>query len=117
MTTILVGTDSSAAADLAVDHAARLARDRESDLVVLLVRPHGDLRSVVMELIEQKAQHKEITGKPTQAPRATNVVDLVKVLQQSLNRNQASKPKKNGTRPPAQRSTSSMVRQKRRVAA
>src|SRR6266516_4775378 len=47
MTTILVGTDSSAAADLAVDHAARLARDRESDLVVLLVRPDGDLRSVV----------------------------------------------------------------------
>ena len=47
MTTILVGTDSSAAADLAVDHAARLARDRESDLVVLLVRPDDDLRSVV----------------------------------------------------------------------
>jgi len=47
MTTILVGTDSSAAADLAVDHAARLARDRESDLVVLLVRPDGALRSVV----------------------------------------------------------------------
>jgi nucleotide-binding universal stress UspA family protein len=47
MTTILVGTDSSAAADLAVDHAARLARERDSDLVVLLVRPDGDLRSVV----------------------------------------------------------------------
>ena len=47
MTTILVGTDSSAAADLAVDQAARLARDRESDLVVLMVRPDGDLRSVV----------------------------------------------------------------------
>jgi nucleotide-binding universal stress UspA family protein len=47
MTTILVGTDSSAAADLAVDQAARLAHDRESDLVVLLVRPDGDLRSVV----------------------------------------------------------------------
>jgi nucleotide-binding universal stress UspA family protein len=47
MTTILVGTDSSAAADLAVDHAARLARDRKSELVVLLVRPDGDLRSVV----------------------------------------------------------------------
>jgi nucleotide-binding universal stress UspA family protein len=47
MTTIVVGTDTSAAADLAVDHAAKLARDRESDLVVLLVRPDGDLRSVV----------------------------------------------------------------------
>src|SRR5438046_461835 len=41
MTTILVGTDSSAAADLAVDHAARLARDRESDLVVRLVPAGG----------------------------------------------------------------------------
>jgi nucleotide-binding universal stress UspA family protein len=47
MTTILVGTDSSAAADLAVDHAAKLANDRGSDLMVLLVRPDGDLRSVV----------------------------------------------------------------------
>jgi len=47
MTTILVGTDSTAAADLAVDQAASLARDRGSDLVVLLVRPNGDLRAVV----------------------------------------------------------------------
>jgi len=47
MTTILVGTDTSAAADLAVDQAAKLAQDRASDLVVLLVRPDGDLRSVV----------------------------------------------------------------------
>ena len=41
MTTILVGTDSSAAADLAVDDAARLARDRGAELLVLLVRPSG----------------------------------------------------------------------------
>jgi nucleotide-binding universal stress UspA family protein len=47
MTTIVVGTDSSAAADLAVDQAAKLARDQDSELVVLLVRPDGDLRSVV----------------------------------------------------------------------
>jgi nucleotide-binding universal stress UspA family protein len=47
MTTILVGTDTSAAADLAVDDAARLARDREAELVVLHVRPDGDLRSAV----------------------------------------------------------------------
>jgi nucleotide-binding universal stress UspA family protein len=47
MTTILVGTDTSAAADLAVEDAARLARDRNADLVVLYVRPDGDLRSVV----------------------------------------------------------------------
>lgn len=47
MSTIVVGTDSSAAADLAVDDAARLARDRGAALVVLLVRSERDLRSVV----------------------------------------------------------------------
>lgn len=47
MTTILVGTDTSAAADLAVEDAARLARDRDADLVVLYVRSEGDLRAVV----------------------------------------------------------------------
>jgi nucleotide-binding universal stress UspA family protein len=47
MTTILVGTDTSAAADLAVEDAARLARDRDAELVVLFVRSEGDLRSVV----------------------------------------------------------------------
>ena len=47
MSTIIVGTDSSAAADLAVDDAARLARDRGAALIVLLVRSDKDLRSVV----------------------------------------------------------------------
>jgi nucleotide-binding universal stress UspA family protein len=47
MTTILVGTDTSAAADLAVEDAARLARDRDAELVLLYVRPDGDLRSIV----------------------------------------------------------------------
>jgi DNA end-binding protein Ku len=75
-----------------------------------------EYRTALMELIEQKAAHKEIAAKPVPAVRATNVVDLVKVLQESLNRNQAVKPKRNGTRP-AKRSTSSMVKQKRRVAA
>jgi DNA end-binding protein Ku len=75
-----------------------------------------EYRTAVMEMIEQKAQHKEIAGKPTPAVRATNVVDLVKVLQESLNRNQSLKPKRNGSRP-ASRSTSSLVKQKRRAAA
>src|ERR1043165_7945700 len=74
-----------------------------------------EYRSAVMDLIEKKAQHKEVAGKPAPAVRATNVVDLVKVLQESLNRNQSLKPKRNGSRP-ARRSTSSMVKQKRRVA-
>jgi len=47
MSTILVGTDTSAAADLAVEDAARLARDRGADLLVLYVRPESDLRAVV----------------------------------------------------------------------
>ncbi len=47
MTTILVGTDTSAAADLAVDGAARLARDRNAELLVLYVRAEGDLRAAV----------------------------------------------------------------------
>jgi nucleotide-binding universal stress UspA family protein len=47
MNTILVGTDTSAAADLAVEDAARIARDRGAELLVLYVRPESDLRAVV----------------------------------------------------------------------
>jgi nucleotide-binding universal stress UspA family protein len=47
MTTILVGTDTSAAADLAVEDAARLARDRGAELLVLYVKPEGVDRAVV----------------------------------------------------------------------
>jgi nucleotide-binding universal stress UspA family protein len=47
MNTIVVGTDTSAAADLAVADAARLARERGAELVVLFVQPDGALRSVV----------------------------------------------------------------------
>jgi DNA end-binding protein Ku len=75
-----------------------------------------EYRTAMMEIIEQKAQHKEIAKKPAPAVRTTNVVDLVKVLQESLNRNQSLKPKRNGTKPSA-RSTAAMVKQKRRVAA
>jgi nucleotide-binding universal stress UspA family protein len=47
MSTILVGTDTSAAADIAVQDAARLARDRGAELVILYVSPDGELRAVV----------------------------------------------------------------------
>jgi nucleotide-binding universal stress UspA family protein len=47
MTTIVVGTDTSAAADLAVEDAARLARDRDAELVVLYVRPGSALNDAV----------------------------------------------------------------------
>ncbi|MEP6698364.1 MAG: Ku protein [Verrucomicrobiota bacterium] len=75
-----------------------------------------EYRTAVMEMIERKAQKKEIADKPTAAPRTTNVVDLVKVLQESLNRNQSLKPKRRSKRP-AYRSTSSLVKQRRSVAA
>jgi nucleotide-binding universal stress UspA family protein len=42
-----VGTDTSAAADLAVEDGARLARERGAELLVLYVRPDADLRAVV----------------------------------------------------------------------
>ena len=69
----------------------------------------------VMEIIDKKRSTRN-REKARGQSRATNVVDLVKVLQESLNRNQSLKPKRNGTSP-AKRSTSSMVKQKRRVAA
>ena len=75
-----------------------------------------EYRNAVMEMIEQKAKKKVVVEKPLPAPRTTNVVDLVKVLQESLNRNQALKPKRSTSRD-GNRSTSSLVRQKRRAAA
>jgi DNA end-binding protein Ku len=75
-----------------------------------------EYRNAVMEMIEQKAKKKVVPEKPVPQPRTTNVVDLVKVLQESLNRNQALKPKRSGARN-GSRSTSSLVRQKRRAAA
>jgi len=47
MTTIVVGTDTSASADLAVENAARLAKERDAELLVLLVRANDDLRRTV----------------------------------------------------------------------
>ncbi len=82
-----------------------------------------EYRDAVLELIEQKAQHKEIADKPAAPVRSTNVVDLVKVLQESLARNESVKPKRNGTSGTRSgsrsngRSTSTLVKQKRRVAA
>ncbi|MEP6811166.1 MAG: Ku protein [Chthoniobacterales bacterium] len=77
-----------------------------------------EYRSAVMEMIEQKAQNKEIADRPATPMRATNVVDLVKVLQESLNRNQSIKPKRNtAARSNGSRATSTLVKQKRRAAA
>ncbi len=73
-----------------------------------------EYREAVMELIESKARDEEIATPPAPKARTTNVVDLVKVLQDSLNRAQTTKPKKSA---PRTRSTAALVKQKRRVAA
>jgi DNA end-binding protein Ku len=75
-------------------------------------------RDAVMEMIEQKAKHKQLPAAPAPAPRATNVVDLVKVLQESINRSQSVRVKRSGNGAGARRrSTSSLIRQKRRAVA
>jgi DNA end-binding protein Ku len=73
-------------------------------------------RDALMEMIEQKAKNKEVPSPAPAAPRATNVVDLVKVLQESLNRNQSIRQKRSPTRTGA-RTTASLVKQKRRSVA
>jgi DNA end-binding protein Ku len=72
-------------------------------------------RDAVMEMIETKAKNKSLPAAPAAAPRSTNVVDLVKVLQESINRSQSVRVKRGGNN--SRRSTSSLVRQKRRAAA
>jgi DNA end-binding protein Ku len=75
-----------------------------------------EYRSAVMELIEQKAKNKQLPAAPAQAPRSTNVVDLVKVLQESINRSKSVKVKRGGGNG-ARRSTATLVKQKRGAAA
>ena len=75
-----------------------------------------EYRTALLEIIEQKAKNKQITGKPAPAPAPTNVVDLVKVLQESLSRTQSTKQKRSSTRSNG-RSTAALVKQKRRSAA
>jgi DNA end-binding protein Ku len=74
-----------------------------------------EYRTAMLELIEQKAKNKTLPARVVAPPRSTNVVDLVKVLQESLNRSQSVKVKRSGNG--ARRSTSSLVKQKRRAAA
>lgn len=71
--------------------------------------------TALMEMIEQKARKKLPAGKPV-APRvAPNVVDLVSVLQESLQKVGVRKsPEKTAGR---LRSTNALVKQKRRAAA
>ena len=74
-----------------------------------------EYRDALMEIIEQKAQHKQIADRPL-APRvATKVVDLVKVLQDSINRSKATKLTR--VRSARGKSTGALVKQRRRRSA
>src|SRR5438477_12962904 len=73
-----------------------------------------EYRTALMEIIEQKAKNRQIPGKAAPAPSPTNVVDLVKVLQDSLNRTHSLKQKRGSARSSG-RSTTALVKQKRRA--
>src|SRR5437764_14914972 len=77
-----------------------------------------EYRDAVMEMIESKAKNKALPAAPAATPRGTNLVDLVKVLQESINRAQSGRIKRGGNGAGSRRrSTSSLVKQKRRAAA
>ena len=61
---------------------------------------HDDYREALMEVIEEKVESggKEIEEKPKKAPRPTKVIDLVSVLQKSLEQSGAAKKKSKGAR-------------------
>lgn len=73
-----------------------------------------EYRTALMEIIEQKAKNKQVAAKVAPAPTPTNVVDLVKVLQDSLNRTQSLKQRRGSARSSG-RSTATLVKQKRRA--
>jgi DNA end-binding protein Ku len=76
-----------------------------------------EYRTALMEIIEQKAQNREVAAKAPTPPAPTNVVDLVKVLQESLSRTQSLKEKRSSPRPTGRRSTTALVKQRRRAGA
>src|SRR6266508_398485 len=73
-----------------------------------------EYRTALMEIIEQKAKNKQIVAKATAAPAPTNVVDLVKVLQERLSPTHSPSQTRDSARS-NRRSTAALVKQKRRV--
>ena len=61
---------------------------------------HDDYREALMEVIQEKVEAggKEIEEKPKKAPKPTKVIDLVSVLQKSLEQSGAAKNKSRGKR-------------------
>ena len=73
-------------------------------------------QTALMQLIEEKAQKRAPTPKPA-APRVqTNVIDMVAVLQQSLQRAGLKQKASNG-RTASSKSTSALVKRRRRSVA
>jgi DNA end-binding protein Ku len=114
-------------ADVLKNGSTTAVSDKELKMAQALIESMSDswepekyrdeYRTALMEMIEQKAQHKEITSKAPAPPSPTNVVDLVKVLQDSLNRTQSVKQKRSAGRPSGRGSTSALVKQIRRAGA
>src|SRR5438270_1900473 len=75
-----------------------------------------EYRHAGMEMTELKAKKVELPEKVEVKARATNVVDLVKVLQESLSRNQSLKVKRSSSRD-GRRLSAPLVKQKRRAVA
>jgi len=75
-------------------------------------------QNALMQLIEEKAQKRTPSPKPVTPRVQPNVIDMVAVLQQSLQRAGLKKksPGANG-RTAASRSTAGLVKRKRRTAA
>src|SRR5436309_14532615 len=67
-----------------------------------------EYRTALMEIIEQKAKNRQIAAKAGPAAAPTNVVDPVKVLQESLNRTQSFRQKRSSARSSG-RSTAALV--------
>src|SRR6266436_3527088 len=63
---------------------------------------HDDYREALMEVIEEKVEAggKEIEEKPKKAPKPTKVIDLVSVLQKSLDQTGAGKKTSTAKRAP-----------------
>ena len=72
-------------------------------------------QKAVMEMIENKAAHREPSAQPETTRAPSNIVDLVAVLQQSLqNAGTRKKQPERGSRP---KSTAALLKQKRGTAA
>jgi nucleotide-binding universal stress UspA family protein len=68
---VLVGTDTSASADLAVGAAADLARACAAPLVELYVKPELDSRAALWAYVLSEAQVTSWAGLPANVDKAT----------------------------------------------